>query len=67
MSRYWIITRETESLLTFNSVNDLVIFLFDHKHEMHRYRILKNKDVNTIEVHLSHLPWSSYREILDKS
>jgi len=67
MSRYWLITKETESLLTFRTVIDLVIFLYDHQGQIHRFRILKNKEDQVVEVHLSHLPWSSFKETLEKS
>lgn len=67
MSRFWIITKETESLLTFKYLSDLVTFLYDHQDRMDRFRVVKNKDDHVVEVHLKHLPWSSFREVLERS
>lgn len=67
MSEFWIITRETESLLTFRSITDIVIFLFDHQSRLDRYRILKNKGDSVVEVHLNHLKYEVFREVLERS
>lgn len=67
MSKYWLITVATESLLTFKDVHDLVIFLHDHQKDMKRFRVLKNKGDSVVEIHLGHLPWVEYRNILERS
>lgn len=67
MSRYWLITRETETLLVFHDVQDLVIFLYDHQDNMERFRVLKNKDDYVVEVHLGHLKWPKFKEALENS
>lgn len=67
MSRYWLISKQTESLLCFRTEGDLLIFLYNHQGEVARYRVLKNKNDHVVEVHLSHLKWSEFREVLERS
>lgn len=67
MSKYWLITCKTESLLTFKDLTDLVIFLHDHQHEIKKFRVLKNKEDDVVEVHLGHLQWPEFRNVLERS
>ena len=67
MSRYWIITKETESFLPFRDIGNLLTFLYDHQKDVGRFRVLKNKNDSVVEVYLSHLLWKDFREALESS
>jgi hypothetical protein len=67
MSAYWLITRDTESLLTFRTTTDLLIFLHDHLDRLRKFRVLKNKEDQVVEVFLAHLPFGLFRDVLERS